>query len=246
MQEREELPLQLAEGGPRPAAEDLLELPGALRVGPPRQGLCDRVRIHHPSHLRLVGDTREVVERHRAGEVEEGSCRGRDRDAATVGAVAFVYPLHAMRQDSRDAAIGGCGHLGGRRSALSQPEQKGGCPAAEHRGGAAREHRRHVARIRARRPMPDPVDPAQLVMEHPFGDAAADRLAAQSRIQKLRNRHHTVLASGDPGDLALRWWDFGPHTGPKSDQRPGYAAPAMARAGIEPATPRFSVVCSTD
>jgi hypothetical protein len=76
---------------------------------------------------------------------------------------------------------------------LEQPEQVRRRAAAQARALAAGEHGGQVARLDARRAVPDAVHAPVLAQQSTGAHAVADLLRRDTRAQKLRARHHAVL-----------------------------------------------------
>ena len=61
--------------------------------------------------------------------------------------------------------------------------------------------------------MPHRVNPAMNAMQPATVDTNGDRVAPQARRAQLRDRHNTVLATRDHGDLDIGFGAFVPHVG---------------------------------
>ena len=87
-------------------------------------------------------------------------------------------------------------------------------PPAEDGASAAREHRREVARLHARRPVPDPIDAAVLAQESSNGESVLELGDRESRVEQLAARHDAVLPSRDARQFPLHRPVLGSHHHP--------------------------------
>jgi hypothetical protein len=164
------------------AAQHCPQLGRAGGVGPAGQYPLDVVGGGVVAHAGLVAGAGQLICVQDGGQVDQRPGGGGTRDAAPQRRLAPVQaPALAA---GRDLGVG--------RPALEEAQQLRRRAAAQHGPFTAGLYRRQIARLQARRLVPDPIDAAKDRNQGPRAQPLIDLTESDPRLQELASTHHPV------------------------------------------------------